>query len=360
MDAFPHNPLTPIRGQPTPHDLLRLKKELVANARSVPSDRGGGRHGHLILVITPEEYATITNGIAFAPPINPGAPPVHDRNATNAQIHAADTTHQRLRDEFRTYIEVQNRLMKLLLAAVDEPFYSILCDPMFGYADVTPCELLAHLNATYGTITATELVRNKTTLKAPWNPDEPITTLWNRVRNCQQFAQNTIEPLTEAMIILHALEALAASGVMAPYINEWQRRDPATQTYDNFVLHFERADKVRRLELTTRQAGYHNANYTTPNPVPTSEQPTLQANATPPAPTTQASTPTYNVNVDNIISMAYCWTHGLSKNLAHNSMTCKNPGQGHHPDATIANMKGGSTTIAVRTDRRRPPNPRNT
>ena len=74
MDAFPHNPLTPIRGQPTPHDLLRLKKELIANAQSVPSDRGGGRHGHLILVITPEEYTAITNGIAFAPPNQPRSP----------------------------------------------------------------------------------------------------------------------------------------------------------------------------------------------------------------------------------------------------------------------------------------------
>jgi hypothetical protein len=356
MDAFPHNPLTPIRGQPNPHDLLRIKKELIANARSVPSDRGGGRHGHLALILTPEEYTTITNGIAFIAPVNPGAPPVHDRNATNAQIHAADTAHQRQREEFRTFIEVQNRLMKLLLEAIDEPFYSVLCDPMFGYADVTPCELLAHLTTTYGTITATDLVNNKATLKAPWNPDEPITTLWNRVRNCQQFARDTIEPLTESMITLHVLEALAASGVMAPYINEWQRRDPATQSYANFVLHFDRADKVRRLELTTRQAGYHHANHATtppaPNPIP--ETTTLQAHATPPTPA-----PNYNVKVDQVTNMAYCWTHGLSKNMAHNSMTCQRPGQGHQTDATINNMQGGSTTIAVRTDRRRTNNPRN-
>lgn len=95
-------------------------------------------------------------------------------------------------------------------------------------------------------------------LKAPWNPDDPITTLWDRavVHTCQDFARDTIEPLTEAMIILHVIEALTASGVMAQYINEWEQFD--------FTLHFCRADKVRRKETTPRHAGFQNANLLAP------------------------------------------------------------------------------------------------
>ena len=36
----------------------------------------------------------------------------------------------------------------------------------------------------------------------------------------------------------------------------------------------------------------------------------------------------------------YCWTHGLA---GHNRKECKNPMQGHQPDATLENKMGGST-----------------
>ena len=44
MDTFPHKVLTAVIGQPTPQALQVLKTELVANAMSVPSARGGGAH----------------------------------------------------------------------------------------------------------------------------------------------------------------------------------------------------------------------------------------------------------------------------------------------------------------------------
>ena len=69
--------------------------------------------------------------------------------------------------------------------------------------------------------------------------------------------------------MLLVLEAIAASGVMATYISEWRRRDTDDQTLENFHKHFERANKVRIDELTTKQAGYHQANSTTARSTPT-------------------------------------------------------------------------------------------
>ena len=47
--------LTKIQGIPTHEPLRRIKNEIKANAASVPSDLGGGVHGHLGLILTVQE-----------------------------------------------------------------------------------------------------------------------------------------------------------------------------------------------------------------------------------------------------------------------------------------------------------------
>jgi hypothetical protein len=187
METFPHPTLTPIQGKPTPHDIQRLRRELVANAMAIPSTRGGGEHGHLILILQDDEYYNITNH-AFRQPEHPGQPPEHAPNATNAQIHAADTTYQRNITDFTTYINTRNALRAQILVALNENYYSILNDPLFGYATITPRDLLRHLTTTYGKITTKDLETNREALKAPWDPNDDITTLWTRIQNCQNFA----------------------------------------------------------------------------------------------------------------------------------------------------------------------------
>jgi hypothetical protein len=41
----------------------------------------------------------------------------------------------------------------------------------------------------------------------------------------------------------------------------------------------------------------------------------------------------------------YCWTHGLSKNPRHSSMTCQNKHEDHEDEATFIDQMGGSTEV---------------
>ena len=66
--------LTRITDTPTFEALKTIKDELRANATSVQSDNGGGAHGHLGLVLTPAEYATVSL-IAYVCPQHPGPNP---------------------------------------------------------------------------------------------------------------------------------------------------------------------------------------------------------------------------------------------------------------------------------------------
>ena len=63
--------LTPICGEPTADGLLRLSNELKSNARSVMSHLGGRNHGHLGLILSPAEYALLSN-TPFERPDHPG------------------------------------------------------------------------------------------------------------------------------------------------------------------------------------------------------------------------------------------------------------------------------------------------
>ena len=67
---FAHPTLTPIQGEPDADALITLKNQLKANASSVPSNLGGGNHGHLGLVLSPAAYALVSN-TAFVTPAHP-------------------------------------------------------------------------------------------------------------------------------------------------------------------------------------------------------------------------------------------------------------------------------------------------
>ena len=66
---FQHKLLTKIHGAPSYDSLQNLLIELKANAGSVPTTLGGGHHGHLSLIVSPERYATLAHTIPWVNPV---------------------------------------------------------------------------------------------------------------------------------------------------------------------------------------------------------------------------------------------------------------------------------------------------
>ena len=66
---FDYPELTKIMGEPTITSLLKMKNELKLNAQSVPSTLGGGRHGHLELVLSEDEYESVAHGTPYVKPL---------------------------------------------------------------------------------------------------------------------------------------------------------------------------------------------------------------------------------------------------------------------------------------------------
>jgi hypothetical protein len=59
INGFPNPVLPKIDHEPTFEDIQVTTRLLKANAISIPSMAGGGAHGHLGIIMTQVEYATI-------------------------------------------------------------------------------------------------------------------------------------------------------------------------------------------------------------------------------------------------------------------------------------------------------------
>jgi hypothetical protein len=72
---LPYDPLTKLDSvqEPTAEAVHLLRRELSANARMIPTQLAGGRHGHLGLVMPATEYLTLA-GEAYHLPEPPDIP----------------------------------------------------------------------------------------------------------------------------------------------------------------------------------------------------------------------------------------------------------------------------------------------
>jgi hypothetical protein len=338
--TFPHPILSPILLEPNNTSLQLLQQELYANAKSVHSTRGGGANGHLALVMPPAEYLART-AQAFIAPVHPGDQPILPPNPTAHQI--TETNRQYAADlaEHTRYLTVLETLKQQLLTAVSPRYVRILAHQTFGFADVSCLDLLAHLHTTYGVITNDDLELNRNKLYAAWNPDDPMEDLWLRIQEIQRYATDGLEPITDATVMRITLEILEKTGVFPEGCSDWRKLATPTSTYTSFKDHFTKANKERKRQGTAKTTGFHGAHAAATAP-------------SVPLPPTVAVTDASAVTTGNC-TLYYCWTHGLGKNRAHTSQTCKNKATGHQDAATASNLMGGNTTIMAPPSRPRRP-----
>jgi hypothetical protein len=365
---FPHPTLTPIIGKPTHLTLRLFYRQLYANARTVDSVRGGGLHGFLALVMSPEKYFALA-GEVFVVPLHPGANPVHPPTATGPQITEINRVYTAALAEMVEYRKIHQLLKKQILDAIDPLFLAVLEDGAMGFADVSAAALVTHLTTKYGKLTGDAKDANTASLDLPWNPDDPLETIWTRLAAIKLIAFDAGQPIPDDLIVRKTLHVIEKTGIFDDYARRWRERPEADQTYVEFEHFFEAADEERHRRLTAQDGGFHGAhasqmlspvlaslNIPPPAAAPTPLPPpaNFALAATPitstPSPRTQPA-PSSPSTPAGGIQLFYCWTHGMGKNHAHTSSTCQRKAPGHQDTATYDNMQGGNDTL----QRARPP-----
>jgi len=85
IEGFPDSTIEKHAGEPNYHVIKDVERKLIKNASLYPSELGGGNHGYLGLILTPEKYALVT-GHDFTPHLNPGSLPTFPNNPIQPQI----------------------------------------------------------------------------------------------------------------------------------------------------------------------------------------------------------------------------------------------------------------------------------
>ena len=320
---FPHQTLTPLAGPDSSPNYATLhvaQKELNNNATSIRSHGGGGNHGLLTLCIPAPRYLLIA-GVPFEAPLNPApAPDHHDRNGP--QIVEANRLHTEERLLFRTYMDTDQALCNLIIAATPDIYLSALDDDELGFTNVTCLQMMTHLWTNYGTITQDELDANHLRMSAAWHPPTPVEDLFKQLDAGRKFATAGGEPPAINTVIRTGYNIILATGLFELACTEWRNKETALKTMPAFKTHFLKAARDQRLKATSSNSGYHSANQVTASPAVSNNSSNSGPNRT-----------------------SYCWTHGTIQNLRHTSVTCMRKAEGHQDAATSSNKMNGSEKV---------------
>jgi hypothetical protein len=321
---FPKEALTQIKGEPTNATLTILKREIYANAMANETTLGCGTLGYLGLIMPDADF---TSKQTVPTPFNKPNP-----NDVDEDDDSID--HRHAVRQLRDYITMETKLKAQIITAIDSEFLAAIEDPELGFGRITSKQMLQHLIDEYGNITSDDITENIKILNAPWNIEQPIRKLWERIKECQRLSIAGNEPISDRMAMFAALTVLDNTGVFGTYTTNWRMANPiqGNWTLDTFREYFNHADKDRLKSMTTKEAGFHSANAVKVNE-PTTKQ------------TGKASD--HFTDPKSGRKIYYCWSHGATTNASHTSTTCNRPKEGHIKEATWFDMQGGCCEFKI-------------
>jgi hypothetical protein len=258
--GFPHSSLPKETGELTFEDLKFIQRLLNTNAMSVASYEGGGRHGHLGIIMTNKENFAIAVDV-FPVPNNPGLSVAVVTGMTASVISETTRLHREATQVYRTYHNVDQAIKKLIIKSFDDAYLNALSDDIVGYADCTSLQLLTHLLTYYAMIAPTELTQNYERLNTLYDPNQPIETLFQKIQDARAFAVAGGQPYGTAIIVNVAYTLIFNTGLFPDACRSWQSRAIAEKTWAQVKLDFATAHREFRLtNQTAQQPGFHTAN----------------------------------------------------------------------------------------------------
>jgi hypothetical protein len=120
---------------------------------------------------------------------------------TAAVIAEMTRLHRAATQVYRTYHNVEQAIKKLILEAFDDAYLNALSDEVVGYANCTSPDLLTHILTFYAMIAPTELTQNYERLDTPYDPNQPIETLFQKIQDALSFAVAGGQPYCNVMIV---------------------------------------------------------------------------------------------------------------------------------------------------------------
>ena len=251
-----------INGQPTDRELTQLKKELVKIAAGISTSLGGGKHGHVGLIVPEAEYVKFSHEEKkFDIPAHPGHYPASvSSNATTRSRQEAK--HKALIAEYEVCTGVINGLKEKIKEAIDEEWLEEISDEVMEFQNVSILEMLDHLGARGGEIDYIDIQEIKKERDAPWNTNEHIVKYFSNTDRAVKRLKRSKVDTSEKELMSNALYTIKESGEMERALEDWDKKPEAERTWKECKNYFSRkyADRRKHKSIEAKQAGFGSAN----------------------------------------------------------------------------------------------------
>jgi hypothetical protein len=139
----------------------------------------------------------------------------------------------------------------LIIESFNDAYLNALSDEIVGYANCTSLQLLTHHLTYCAMIAPTEITQNCERLNTPYDPNQPIETLFEQIQDARAFAVSGGQPYGAAMIVNVAYTLVSNRGLFPDACRAWQSRAIAATTWAQFKIDFATAHHKFRLTNQT-------------------------------------------------------------------------------------------------------------
>ena len=265
-EAVRATPFTRVHGRPKRKDYETLKDEASALASEVEdityawSRDAAEEYGILADILGSDEYEELTGIDTYAIPAEPAS---YDPAITDAT-----PTHERKRREeewdlVRTSWFIRKGFLRgvvdNLRDALDEQYYSQLKHRLTAYRNVTPLQILEHLNDRWCPLDVPAKKELKKNYYSKWDPDEHLTAFGKRLSDDQRaLVRSDVTIADDDKLQFYLEEIYDSNRFDKQEMLTWEQQPPNIKTdYDEAKSYFERI--VKATDTYEQNAGGANA-----------------------------------------------------------------------------------------------------
>jgi hypothetical protein len=191
-----------------------LEDELLQVASLYFSELGGGAHRHAGLLLSAVDYKAMAPGAPFIVPANPGVYP----------------------EDFLLELRAQQT----------------------GYLNVTPFQMMTHLQTRWGALDFVDIPMLMAKCNSAWSLAKIPTKYFNCIDKARRQLAHANVQIDEQAMMLKALKCFKDAGNYNVPVQEWEARPAATQTYANLKMMMStKYSKINCQDAATARAKGH-------------------------------------------------------------------------------------------------------
>ena len=246
-NIFESAELTRVHGEPNTSTLLNLRNEIRSNAQSVHTTLGGGKYGHLGLVMNDITYLTLPEAQEYARPAFPGPFRLEDYEISDAEIAELKADWEEDMRLWREVDSVERALVQQIVADIESKYLKALRNPLTTKITQDIKTILNHLFNNYGKVPPAVLKNMKRKVEDfDMDPNDPIDLLFVEIDDLKDIYILQKNELTEKQLVDLAYVIVERAKVFKKDLRDWNKMDEDSQKWSDFKIHFRKAQQELR------------------------------------------------------------------------------------------------------------------